>query len=297
MITHGPICYPYHDAAGALACTLERRGHGLAKKFRWRAPRGSPLAEDEVPALLYRLPDLLASSPSRTVYLVEGEKDVEALRSVGLVATTNPGGTHRGWRASYTPYFRGRHCVILADQDRPGRRHARVIEEALTPVAASLCTILPFGERTKGNADITDWLDRRPSSSDLRALVESMVRREQIQRYQGMANAGIREVPIKAGQVAMIFGARDLSSLQKLLLLAMREMQGWSSGDPPVKIPDLARWCSVSREAAQRNISRLRSRGWLVGFAVQWGRLACAKPAPKAPPRATARGGPLSSDP
>jgi putative DNA primase/helicase len=99
----------------------------------------------------YRLPKVLESE---TVFLPEGEKDVQTLESWKLTASCNPGGAGSGWRDEYTPHFRGRHCIILPDNDKPGHRHAVLVAEALLPVAASVKIVeLPVGEK----GDVTDW--------------------------------------------------------------------------------------------------------------------------------------------
>ena len=57
------------------------------------------------------LPDLLAAPMQSIVFLPEGEKDVKALQSIGLIATCNPGGAGK-----FTPEMKGplkdRHVVI-----------------------------------------------------------------------------------------------------------------------------------------------------------------------------------------
>ena len=69
---------------------------------------------------LYRLPEVLdAIRDGRTVYLVEGEKDVETLRRLGHTATCNPGGAGK-WRDGYTERLRGADVIILPDNDPRG---------------------------------------------------------------------------------------------------------------------------------------------------------------------------------
>ena len=52
--------------------------------------------------MLYRLPDVLeAAARGDRVFVCEGEKDVEAVRAAGGVATCNPGGAGN-WRKEYT---------------------------------------------------------------------------------------------------------------------------------------------------------------------------------------------------
>jgi hypothetical protein len=105
--------------------------------------------------VLYRLPELLAAAQGTTVYIPEGEKDVDNLRAQGLVATCNSGGAGQ-WLASYSPFLAGRHVVILADNDAPGRAHALKVATALKGVAASVRVLELPGLPPAG--DVSDWL-------------------------------------------------------------------------------------------------------------------------------------------
>jgi putative DNA primase/helicase len=107
------------------------------------------------PRVPYRLPKLLNAE---TVYLPEGEKDVHTLEGWGLVASCNPGGSGNSHLyAGWADYFRGRHIVILPDNDEPGRRHAAAVAAALLRVAASVRIVELPGLPAKG--DVTDWRD------------------------------------------------------------------------------------------------------------------------------------------
>ena len=73
-----------------------------------------------VERLPYRLPELLASPAS--VWIVEGEKDVETLRAIGQVATCNPGGAGK-WLPAFSEYLKGKHVYFAADNDELGQKH------------------------------------------------------------------------------------------------------------------------------------------------------------------------------
>ncbi|MDJ0359704.1 toprim domain-containing protein [Rhodococcus sp. H29-C3] len=64
------------------------------------------------------------------VYVVEGEKDVFAAESIGLVATCTPMGAGKAHLVDLTP-LHGKTVVIVADKDEPGRKHAEQIAELL----------------------------------------------------------------------------------------------------------------------------------------------------------------------
>ena len=65
--------------------------------------------------MLYRLPELMAANSSATVFVCEGEKDVDLLRELGLVATTNPLGGGK-WLDGYSRFLKGREVVITANK-------------------------------------------------------------------------------------------------------------------------------------------------------------------------------------
>ncbi|MBO7716038.1 MAG: hypothetical protein J6S85_20910 [Methanobrevibacter sp.] len=69
-----------------------------------------------------------------TVYIPEGEKDVETLESMGFIATTNGGGAAEDWsKKGYLKQLDGiKNAVILADNDKAGTDHARKVARYLT---------------------------------------------------------------------------------------------------------------------------------------------------------------------
>ena len=127
--------YPYRDEAGALLFEVLRYS---PKSFRQRRPdgRGGWVWNlDGVRRVPYRLPELVdAVRDGRTIFLVEGEKDADALVKLGEAATTFPGGAGK-WRPEYAAYFAGAaEVVVVADADEPGRKHARTVFDGLRAV-------------------------------------------------------------------------------------------------------------------------------------------------------------------
>lgn len=86
----------------------------------------------------YNLPEVEdARQAGRTVFLTEGEKAADALKSIGVIATC----THQG--ASSFPedaiqYFAGLNVVILPDNDKVGWEYARKAVKAIKTVANSI---------------------------------------------------------------------------------------------------------------------------------------------------------------
>lgn len=123
--------YPYVRADGTVAGEVVRQEaafqHGRDKQFHQRHwdPQTGRMEAGGFEPIPYQLPDLLeAIGSGRTVYIVEGEKDVAAAESVGLTATTNAGGA-MVWNAEHAKWLRGaRTVVIVADRDPAGYRRA-----------------------------------------------------------------------------------------------------------------------------------------------------------------------------
>ena len=121
--------------------------------------------------VVYRLPELIAKEPDTGwVYIVEGEKDADALAALGMTATTNPEGQGK-WKAIFNPVFRDRLVAIIPDNDDVGRTHALRVAGFLKPFAAQVRIIELEGLPPKG--DVSDWLAGGHNREELEAVVES----------------------------------------------------------------------------------------------------------------------------
>ena len=122
------------------------------KKFSLRQPDGHSdwiWNLKGVVLIPYRLDGLADADPTKEVYVVEGEKDVDRLRDLGLVSTCNPMGAGK-WRKQYSEFLRDRHVFVLSDNDAPGRAHAEKVAKFTDPVAASLRIVELPGLPEKG---------------------------------------------------------------------------------------------------------------------------------------------------
>jgi putative DNA primase/helicase len=131
--------YEYRDESGALLyevlryepkafCQRRPDGHG---GWTWKKGKRQ---------VLYRLPEVLEAP---IVFVVEGEKDVETLRSRGFVATTNAGGAAAPWLPAYTEALGGREVILIPDNDPPGKARVLTIARALLGNPASAAVTLP----------------------------------------------------------------------------------------------------------------------------------------------------------
>lgn len=106
-----------------------------------------------IPPLLFRLPQLVAK-PDEIVFIPEGEKDVEYLESLRLLATTNATGAGPGkWKQEYSERLRGRNTVICADTDQQGLNFAEEKAQSLYFVAKSVKVLRPPAPFK----DVSDW--------------------------------------------------------------------------------------------------------------------------------------------
>lgn len=74
---------------------------------------------------------------AETVYVVEGEEDVHAVEAAGGAAVCPAMGAGKAHKFDWLP-LTGRHVVIVADRDKPGRQHAAKVKQLVSPMAASV---------------------------------------------------------------------------------------------------------------------------------------------------------------
>jgi hypothetical protein len=158
--------YQYRDEQGNL---LYEKLRYEPKTFKLRAADGS-WGLVGVRKVLYRLPDLLAAPQDAPVYIVEGEKDADALMALGVVATTNFDGASGHWDIGYNSAIRDRHIVIIPDNDDAGEKHAEHIRQSVTPYARSVRVVRLSGLPDKG--DVSDWLAAGGTAEQLALIVE-----------------------------------------------------------------------------------------------------------------------------
>jgi hypothetical protein len=162
--------YDYHDEAGALLFQVVRFE---PKDFRQRQPDGNggwTWRVKGVRQVPYRLGALLERPEGAPVYIVEGEKDVERLAKLGIVATSNAGGVGK-WRAELSAFLRGAIVHILCDNDDAGRDHARKVAASLHGAAATVRVVNLPGLPPKG--DVSDWLAAGGTVEQLVALCKA----------------------------------------------------------------------------------------------------------------------------
>lgn len=178
------------DDLGNWVWGLSKGLYAQSQKGDWylvnnKTPADRPQKEfPEVRRVLYRLPELLADESDGWVFVPEGEKDCENLRTAGLIATTNPQGAGK-WRPEFNSYFKGRKVCILPDNDPPprldpetkklkkgyqGQKHAVEIYDNLKSIAE--CAVILELASLKEKCDVSDWLKSGGTRDELLQLAD-----------------------------------------------------------------------------------------------------------------------------
>ena len=158
--------YIYELADGTPYLQVRRDSNKAFKQRHWTGSQWA-WGKPEGPKVPYRLPELLAAD---TVFIVEGEKDADALTERGIVATTSSEGAGK-WTADLNNWFKGRTVYILPDNDKPGRDHARQVAENLHGIASEVRIVDLPGLPEKG--DVSDWLEGGGDTATLVDLCKS----------------------------------------------------------------------------------------------------------------------------
>lgn len=161
------VAYPYYTIDGKYLAE-KVRGYDDSGKHttRWRRRNGkggfiSGRVKGEL--YLYGLPNLKNVRDGDTVYIAEGEKDVETLRKHGLVAVSGPDGAgHNKFPQEAVKWFAKKKVVIFQDNDEVGKAFAQDEAAAVSKVAESvkLIDLQALWPDIPEHADISDYLQR-----------------------------------------------------------------------------------------------------------------------------------------
>ena len=172
--------YIYEDAGGVEQFSVVRaRGKRFSQQHkddngRWVAGRNG------TKSVLYRLPELRKQiHAGGSVWILEGEKDVETARDLGLVATCNPGGAGK-WQDEYSQWLVGASKVFIVwDKDTAGRTHALKIADSLRQAGVRKVYFRcarrgkDFTDHIKSGFDVSDLKRVKPAAPPERRVEPS----------------------------------------------------------------------------------------------------------------------------
>lgn len=229
--------YPYTDENGVVLFEVCRTAD---KQFPQRRPdptskSGYAWRLNGVRRVPFHLPQLLKGiAAGRGVFLAEGEKDSLTLESLGLVASTSPGGAGK-WRAEYAPHFRGATVFILPDNDDVGRDHAEMVARSLDGTAKEVRIVRLPGLAEHG--DVTDWVRAGGVAEQLKAFARQTPRwtpsvvsvvpaEESAPRASEAADTSVQVQPLRP------FPALDDAALYGLAGEIVRGVDPYTEADP-----------------------------------------------------------------
>lgn len=165
--------YDYRDEKGELLNQVVRLE---PKSFRQRRPDGQGgwiWTLGDVRRVLYRLPEMNRDR-KQPLWIVEGEKDADALADLGFRVTTTLGGAS-AWKPEYVESIK--RCkvegvYVIPDNDAPGRKYAHAIATSLHEAGIQVKVVTLPGVPDKG--DVSDWLKTaQHPAGDLRRLAQA----------------------------------------------------------------------------------------------------------------------------
>lgn len=188
----------------------------------------------------YNLPALLdAKNAGRNIFLVEGEKAADAIKSIGMIATTAHAGAG-SWPAAITEYFAGAQVIILPDNDVPGWQYAYKAAEAILPIVKSL-KVVDLGLQGQGD-DAYEFIEEGGGRDKLVALVKAasaitsldqLTMPERLNPVLSSIASAVKQVTTSAEDIAKEF-ASDASTSPKTV--KQIQIEHWDSiQDEPVK--------------------------------------------------------------
>lgn len=115
---------------------------------------------------------------TKSVILVEGEKDVETVEKMGFCASCSPNGAggKSSWVKAHNKYFKGKQVVVLMDNDEKGKEHGMSTAGSLykTADAVKLIPSETIYPELKHKGDISDIVQAVGLEEAKRLLIEAV---------------------------------------------------------------------------------------------------------------------------
>lgn len=154
-----------HSSEDKSFCPISFDEH--SQTWNYRDPENRSGKKGYLP--LYGAQDLEGLPIGERVYIVEGEKCVEKMRSIGRVAVSPSHGAQSPDRTDWS-ILEGRSVVILPDADEDGAKYGKTVAEILRPMGCEVRMLNLKPSRStecpKG-WDIADWIDEDEENEDL----------------------------------------------------------------------------------------------------------------------------------
>jgi len=153
--------YPYLDEQGKQLYKIIRYN---PKTFR------ADRKLNDIRQVLYRLPEVMKAN---SLWLVEGEKDVDNVHKLGLTVTTAPFGMSN-WKPEFAQSLKGKEVRICLDVG--AETEARKRAASILRAGAAEVKIIELPGLDKEGSDISDWINSHDSQTneDLKLQLEGI---------------------------------------------------------------------------------------------------------------------------
>ena len=196
------LTWLYTDRKNSLVCRVVRENYSEGRRVKgklvfrriwqerktdegWKAGLRGVKRED-IPVYQYqRVRENLNQNPHpQQIFIVEGESCADALNALGLIATTNIGGSGK-WKDSDSQDLKSaREIVLCPDMDKPGVKHMEAVYKSVNKLeTAEVSWLYAFPESPlwhpsnlppAGGRDVADWVrDFKLTADDIvRAITD-----------------------------------------------------------------------------------------------------------------------------
>ena len=161
------------------------------KDFRQRRPDGSGgyiWSVKGIAPTVYHRDDLKGH---KTVFVSEGERDVDRLWDLSLPATCNAGGAGK-WKTAHTQQLAQagvKNVIVIPDDDMPGHKHGDQVARSCVAAGLQVKVIaLPDAK------DVSDYLDAGGTKETLNALISTTKR--YVPAGAEAAASDVAEIPV-----------------------------------------------------------------------------------------------------
>lgn len=161
--------YTYKDENGKYLYHRVRFKEEAGKTFRYIVVDGDKWKSElgKIKRSIYKLETI---NNSDTIYVPEGEKDVNTLINLGFTAVTF--GSAGDWKRTFSKYFKDKNVILLPDNDKSGIKGMNTVYQDLKGIAKSV-NIVTVSERKKG--DVTDFFKDGYTLEDFNDIVNKNI--------------------------------------------------------------------------------------------------------------------------
>jgi 5S rRNA maturation endonuclease (ribonuclease M5) len=159
--------WDYHDQDGNQIGYVARYEDADGKRVvPFFKPDGQDGFKPGIPDLLKGAMTLYGFANAATVYVVEGEKCVEAMRQMGLCAVTSQGGASNAKNTDWTPLSAVQKVILVPDNDSAGASYADEVAGILRQQNSSQEILLLTLPDLPAKGDVVDWVQAQISEWD-----------------------------------------------------------------------------------------------------------------------------------